>query len=632
MAVKSLNFDMDYVKKHHFWFMLGGAVLLILVAFYWLATSAVGNIKTQWDAVNGDIDQIKLNNSNQKFFNAENIKLEQEALEKAKKAETDTWIAGFKEQEKLQSWPKAVEDRFHFQDGNFVTEIELIPFPPGPAPADEPHKIHGKIKEVAKDYLEIEPSNPLPKGMSPKFYYTADINRIGIFNAANPGPKTPLVLSDLAKEKGKPVRLSYYTSRRFYDKLTDEEAFEFKTHYRSQILPIIALVDPISKSGKGKVQLGADWQYVDDKTLPPAGAEFFTYVAADWGLGFDISKEAWIAQEDLWIQREIYSSIKEANDSLARFDPLPKKDAKSPNFRFSNFFYELDLTLNGSVLTAKVKNRLNRRQRFYLDLMIEFHKASKTGETVKPVSVHLEGLFLDPKGSENDSREATTNVTLDRPAQGIFKVTQVLTPTTVAVRSLDKVLIGFSDDLATAHSHRTFDKLVPYPVWERGGSDPGVPNPPAGNPPPSPDPNNPNAEPPPPMPEPMPIPGMVNPLPAKPVEKPRYVRTFDRYLKVTDAIRRVPVAVVMTVDQYQIDRVMTAFMNSKIRFLITQTLLQRDSKDTGIPPAAGVLEGKAEVQPAASDFDSSIELTIYGIYSLYERHPRVPDHVFPERR
>ena len=44
----------------------------------------------------------------------------------------------------------------------------------------------------------------------------------------------------------------------------------------------------------------------------------------------------------------------------------------------------------------------------------------------------------------------------------------------------------------------------------------------------------------------------------------------ERYTQVPEQLRRVPVAVVLVVEQGQVDRVQTAFNNSRLRFLTTQ--------------------------------------------------------------
>jgi hypothetical protein len=158
----------------------------------------------------------------------------------------------------------------------------------------------------------------------------------------------------------------------------------------------------------------------------------------------------------------------------------------------------------------------------------------------------------------------------------------------------------------------------------------------------------------------------------------------DRYLEVTPQFRRVPVAVVLIVDQNHVDRVLTAFNNSKLRFLMTQVLLNHyghsvkpdlssERADEGaagpgpmgptgpmgagsggpafpggsgkgglvgpgrpggffpggkMPGGFGPVGGGSDSngsQPAATDnMEANMELVIYGIVTLYERYPPKP--------
>jgi hypothetical protein len=116
----------------------------------------------------------------------------------------------------------------------------------------------------------------------------------------------------------------------------------------------------------------------------------------------------------------------------------------------------------------------------------------------------------------------------------------------------------------------------------------------------------------------------------------------NRYLEVSPQSRRVPVAVVLVVDQDYVDRVMTAFNNSKLRFLASQVLVNQhtgslqppasDKKEDGGdkkgapgkgPMGAGGVGGGAK-EPASSgggDLETNMEMVIYGVMTLYQRYP-----------
>jgi hypothetical protein len=156
----------------------------------------------------------------------------------------------------------------------------------------------------------------------------------------------------------------------------------------------------------------------------------------------------------------------------------------------------------------------------------------------------------------------------------------------------------------------------------------------------------------------------------------------DRYLEVSEQSRRVPVGVALIVDQDHIDRVLTSFNNSKLRFLTTQVLLNRYSgsvrpnlvgsggaagatREEGAIPMIGPMgggslgpmpmgggfsgpKGSSSLGPrpgssgvggyqpgenagaatqsagvgVSDELENNLELVIYGIVTLYERYPK----------
>src|SRR5207249_422527 len=67
--------------------------------------------------------------------------------------------------------------------------------------------------------------------------------------------------------------------------------------------------------------------------------------------------------------------------------------------------------------------------------------------------------------------------------------------------------------------------------------------------------------------------GQGGELPDVLTEKHKLIR--NRYLEKSPQSRHVPVAVTLIVDQDHVDRVLTSFTNSKLRFLTSQVLLNR---------------------------------------------------------
>src|SRR4029450_13665165 len=117
MAVK---FDKEMLIKHRFWVLLGASLPLVLVALFILITS-----------VGAHIEELKKKTKN-KFTEVANaktpagpevVKVRGEVAAKRKESETEVHADAFKAQERIATWPKAVQDRFDFQNGRFVTEV-----------------------------------------------------------------------------------------------------------------------------------------------------------------------------------------------------------------------------------------------------------------------------------------------------------------------------------------------------------------------------------------------------------------------------------------------------------------------------------------------------------------------------
>jgi hypothetical protein len=111
----------------------------------------------------------------------------------------------------------------------------------------------------------------------------------------------------------------------------------------------------------------------------------------------------------------------------------------------------------------------------------------------------------------------------------------------------------------------------------------------------------------------------------------------NRYWEITPKIlRRVPISLALIVDQDHVDRVLTAFGNSKLRFLTTQFLVNHypSSVRPPLPPPAdaqGAGTSRGPAFPAqyagpgapgsAGDLESNVEMVLYGGVTLYERYP-----------
>src|SRR5262249_43229593 len=413
--------------------------------------------------------------------------------------------------------------------------------------------------------------------------------------------------------------------------------------YKQQNHDVLRIVEPLDEKGNGVVQL-RDWLYRSD-SLPDEqekkDVKFIRYVAQDWLVKTEVSKEAWIAQENIWIQREIYQIIKRSNDDISKFHGGEEKGAKG-KYHFRNPAFALELSLaEDKSLSFKITNLLQRTQKLDLNVRV---KMSKPGDAaIIPIS----GLPLPPGKSHVQTIKYDAK---ESPRTGVYAVEQMLTWETAAVKRIDHISIGSIAPDDISHSQRTFpDVLRPFdekdlpkeekkeekegvpPGGKRFGREEGLGGPGGG--------------------------GANKTL-------LRHGLWTDRYIEVSEQSRRIPVAVALIVDQDHVDRVLTHFNNSKLRFLELQVLLnhytgslappatteQKEKggegppgfrpKGFGVPGGFGGREGfipggpgrpgglgpGAGNQPPGDgqDLESNMELVIYGVMTLYQRYPPRP--------
>jgi hypothetical protein len=413
------------------------------------------------------------------------------------------------------------------------------------------------------------------------------------------------------------------------------------------------------------------------------------------------SEECWLALETLCVQREILKDVQAINQMLARFQPVPRpvgRDAKPEEKeefaaekarvdkevrealkvkdgdvygRFVSPYWQLDLAFS-RVTTGKGRDELvfrgiltnisGRRQNVAkIDFEVWLKDRDKD-PTATPAIVSVQKDFLSAGESY-----AFEDVRVDMQASSnqIYGVTQKLDMRYAPVKRIDQLVLGYP-------SHRYAGQPLLPPVGpafkeatdaeaaaaaaastEGGGfGRPTAANRPSAN-------------------------SMI----------PR-----NRYLHRTDQVRRMPIALVLVVDQSHVQDVQRALANSRLRFQNVQIHWQRfrgtlnlggttaPSMTTGAapkptgdasprpaappgltsgatgaganeigsfnaPPAGSAVPGPrapspgvlgrgrgapgepstgATAQPVEETMPSLVELTIYGIASLYERYPPRP--------
>jgi hypothetical protein len=334
-------------------------------------------------------------------------------------------------------------------------------------------------------------------------------------------------------------------------------------------------------------------------------------------------------------------------------------DGKTGALFYRNPYFDLAPRLIGKdKLEVTIVNRLPRRQKLDMELLVQFNKDNKVFGAER---VRVPGTPLGPRGGGEERRTLTLDLPPGAPRTGLFGVEQALTWDTAAIRRIDQITLGSLSSDEISHSHRTFvSGLKP---WREKKLDAALV--PPGGPP-----GAPGA---PPMP-----PGAAPFVPAIPGGAPNPFGMgglgqggnkdltinglwTERYLEISKQGRRIPVAIALVVDQDHVDRVQTAFNNSKMRFLMTQVLLNHypyslkpagnDAAKSGQPgfafpgfPFPGACPGFAPMGPmgdgdvaapgmmagggavgGGQDTEANIELVLYGIVTLYERYPPRPD-------
>lgn len=461
----------------------------------------------------------------------------------------------------------------------------------------------------------------------------------------------------------------------------------------SQAQEILKIIQPVNAKGEGTVLLRNQYpiQTISKFRREEPAAE-----------------ELWLAQEDLWVQRELLQIVRDANDSVARFRVLPNlaagavlgpagyydrydrndKGAVVPINRywpplqkgeirqqFYNPYWELDLSLtrtakNDPVVRGTIKNISQRK----LPLGIQLHIRVKPPVGQMRSDVGLATLFVDgepvPAGAKVDIKESTSLV--QAAPDGLFGVEQVFTWRTAPVKRLDAMALYKS-------SHRTAHiALKPAPQFAAAdkppeGAPPGGPGSAPGRIQSTGDPGG-GGE------TQIPQPGGPSSLlgPGGAAGAGRITESGlrkDRYIHVTEQVRRMPVALTVTVDQNHLPNVIAAFSNSRLRMQVTQVHLIHVRGDSLRPPETGGLSGGDEggqptkpgfprfpgggelgspdeggrpqvIPPAigfpgggglqgtggslfptsAADEDEGnlVELTVYAIASLYERYRDKP--------
>jgi hypothetical protein len=292
-----------------------------------------------------------------------------------------------------------------------------------------------------------------------------------------------------------------------------------------------------------------------------------------WDISFfPSSEELWLALEDYCVRREILNIVSEANMMTARFKEVPfgkeeKIESKPGEFtkRFESRLWRIDLTLSRSnrdyVFRGKLTNVSGKRQVVgQMDLKVIVEK-----ERATPVTLPI---LVEAVSAGETVTLKETKVAINVAPEGLFGVQQVLTTRTVPVKKVLVLQLGTNAGHRMANLSMKPHKMSGPPPEAAntgagnsgggmGGNAGGIPMMPPGTEGSSKDGM-----------------GMSGQGRESGNLTPNHIPR-NRYIDVTDQVRRMPVAILLRVDPNHIQDVLVAFSNSKLRFQNTQLHWQR---------------------------------------------------------
>jgi hypothetical protein len=308
-----------------------------------------------------------------------------------------------------------------------------------------------------------------------------------------------------------------------------------------------------------------------------------------WKAGADVTaEEVWLAQEDYWVQRELMRALKQANYTVGHFTPVAGAKADSSKNelarqRFENPNWQLELALVRAegkfLLTGKITNIGKRRQQLgKIYFWVRVHK----DPTAAPVALEVQGEALGVGKEWPINPDQKVYLTgLFRNPEGVFDVEQIFDNSTSPIRRIDQVAMFM-------HSHRTFEPDLKRPSF----SPPAVEKP-------------------------------KTPLEEDkdPLERTENGLVRTRYYDMTAQVRRLPLGLVMIVDQAHVPEIETALANCKLRFQTTQVNVQH-FRGIVKPPEKEERAFAPKTESGEEAQNNLVEMSIFGIASLYERPPK----------
>lgn len=239
------------------------------------------------------------------------------------------------------------------------------------------------------------------------------------------------------------------------------------------------------------------------------------------------SEEIWLAQEDLWLQKELLRLVRDANELAGTLKPVPPLTAeeKKADGTFANPVWRMSVKVSSVpgkiLLDGKLTNVSPRREMLGVHFRVHFPGG------LTPEEIAVEGEPLLP--GESIKFQNTLKVLPEH----VERVTQLFNWRTAPIKRIDALVLGARSS----------------PIAEQGLRKP---------------------------------PEMVGDQ-----TKTASGVVRDRYLEVQGPVRRVPFGLGLVIEEPYLQDVLSAFANSRLRVVVTQTSWQH-FRDFIRPPVKSV--------------------------------------------
>jgi hypothetical protein len=511
----------ETLKKHHFWILVGVTPLLVLIAVIMIDSGVGAEIETKTKAINTAKDALKGKDApkSEAFISKFGVQLEELGRKR-----TDLW---------KENWER---------------QIGLA------------------VKQVSgKDTVVQDPARNLlrwPKsGKLVRFNYGADYatNKAQL-KFGDPIPNDTDEYKEFSKEE---VYIAEFSNPAMKD---IEREPEKRTGMADRVYP---------------TSFAGGWAAVLRHVQTPAG----------WGESVPRPEQIWLVLEDIWVQRAALDAIKQVNDSIAKFYPVPRRDkdgAPQPETNlersFASRIWRIDMKVaprpsdNRFVMSGTLTNVTDRLQLLGAGNTLVLNVWLSSAAGAQPVQFRIGGEFVAGGATIAVSPAEDHVLPAGTSVDKIERIEQVFDTKTVPIRRIDHLALGKTDSRYAAYPLQ----MPLFPAFKKeaeaaeaakaaassssgpggaGGSSLGPMGGTGSSKPPGSDSGNTAAA--------------AGQLEGGGTLESVIDGNRKRYVEATAQIRRMPVAITVIVDQAYMHDVLMAYANLPMRFQVTQYHWQR---------------------------------------------------------